>query len=178
MIYPHNSANNLKKILAFVAIAAASAALFAADNLLAADNSQFKLTTEVKEVAHVFALYNSDTKVDASNNTDTVDISKAGTYEKLNVHVESGNILKDKQYTVSVTDTDFKGATECNTSTVATTITVGAVADKNTVTVAGGKVTESTKLTGSEIVVSWTGNADLPADTYTDTITVTVATNY
>lgn len=167
----------MKKILAFVAIAAASAALFAADNLLAADNSQFKLTTKVEEVAHKFALYDDATKVSASHDTATVDISAAGSYDTLNVHVESGNILKDKQYIVSVTDTDFKGTTEGNTATVATTITVGTVADKNTVTVAGGKVLKSTKLDGSEISVSWTGDANLPADTYIDTITVTVATN-
>ena len=44
-------------------------------------------------------------------------------------------------------------------------------------TVPGGKITKPTQVADTQISISWKGDKTLPADVYTDTITVEITAN-
>lgn len=177
----------MKKILAFVAIAAASAALFAADTLPLKINKGFQLVTKVKGVDPVFHLYKDTTVVDNHTFTDgddgvAIDLLKNGSFTGVDVGFEAGaNFAADAHYKVTAEDTGFYlvGNTSKKAGTVTTTVKVATAtgADGATSTVTAGYYGTVTKLANSAITVSWTGDSTLPAASYEDDVTVTIATN-
>ena len=172
----------MKKILAFVAIAAASAALFAADPT----TKGFKLKTKVAEKAPVFHLYQGETPVDGKTFTDgddgvVINLLKDGSFTGVDVGFEAGaNFAKSTSYTVTAEDTDFYVVGDtAKTPKLATTVNVGgangATGNKSQDFLAYYKGV--TKLDNSAIEVSWTGDSTLAAASYQDDVTVTIAVN-
>lgn len=184
----------MKKVLSVLAVLAVAAG-FAFADAAAADNfgsngNTFKLKTTVKAQPHVFFLSTdsgssalaADAVVD-----ENVDLTKDGTYDSVKLYLKAdGNQTKEKSYTVTVSDTDFVGVAN-SAAKVETTLALS----KTAITVPAGKtsVTEESTVTisvpagktslteVSTVTVNWTGVPALAADTYVDTITVTVAAN-
>lgn len=165
----------MKKVLSVLAVLAVAAGFaFAAENSDTNGNI-FKLKTTVDAQPHVFFLSTDDGASAVAANAivkDDVDLTNDGTYEGVKLYLAAGgNQTKPVTYNFSVSDTDFIGATEGNTATVKTTVALSKTGD----TVKAGKVANNVE--EATVTVSWKGVPLLAADTYIDTITVTVATN-
>lgn len=167
----------MKKILAFVAIAAASAALFAADST----TKGFKLKTTVDPVAATFELYDGAKIADnAEYHVVLTDESKAkfdGVFVRF---AADANFGAKTTFKVTASDTGFYVSGGNSTDVkVETTVKVGGAAgatghDSQEFV---GYVTKETKLKDSDIVVTWTANPQLAAASYQDDVTVTIAVN-
>lgn len=172
----------MKRVLALLTTLLSSAALFATDPV----SAQFKLTTTIPVEPHQFELYDGNAP---AGEEALVSITKDGDYDTLSIYVISGNYLDDQTYTMKVMDTDFVGSNPNNTATVETKLKLadGSIAKepenglqgevKKDMTVPGGKITKPTPVADTQINISWKGRKDLPADVYTDTITVTITAN-
>jgi|GEM_PF-2637377 len=182
----------MKKVLSVLAVLAVAAGFAFAD---AAANSgsngnTFKLKTTVEAHPHVFFL-STDKGVTAlaadAIVKDDVDLTTSGTYDSVKLYLAAdGNQTKKKSYTVTVSDRDFVG-TDNPEMTVTTDVVLSlsetaisalaaSLTEKSTATISvpAGK-TSLTEV--STVTVNWTGVPALAADTYVDTITVTVAAN-
>ena len=184
----------MKKVLSVLAVLAVAAGFAFADAAANFDSNgnTFKLKTTVEAHPHVFFLSTdggsnalaADEVVDKN-----VDLTKDGTYDSVKLYLAvGGNQTKEKSYTVTVSDTDFVG--DANSATTVKTdvvlslseTAISALAGKPnltekstaTISVPAGK-TSLTEV--STVTVNWTGVPALAADTYVDTITVTVAAN-
>lgn len=163
----------MKKVLSVLAVlAVAGVSAFAADNF-GSNGNTFKLKTTVDAQPHVFFL-----STDGGANAlaadaivkDDVDLTTSGTYDSVKLYLAAGgNQTTSKSYTVSVADTDFVGVANSAVK-VATDLALSETA----ITVPAGKTSVTPE---STVTVSWTGVPTLAADTYIDTITVTVAAN-
>lgn len=189
----------MKKVLSVLAVLAVVAGFAFADAVanFGSNGNTFKLTTTVKAQPHVFFLStDSGSSALAANAVvdENVDLTKDGTYDSVKLYLKAdGNQTKEKSYTVTVSDTDFVGdansATTVKTDVVLslsetaisapageTPTTIPEASEKSTATISvpAGK-TSLTEV--STVTVKWTGVPALAADTYVDTITVTVAAN-
>lgn len=186
----------MKKVLSVLAVLAVAAGFAFADAAAAANfgsnGNTFKLKTTVKAHPHVFFLStNGGTSALAADAIvkEDVDLTTSGTYDSVKLYLAAGgNQTTSKSYTVTVSDTDFVG--DANSATTVETdvvlslseTAISALAGKPsltekstaTISVPAGK-TSLTEV--STVTVNWTGVPALAADTYVDTITVTVAAN-
>lgn len=181
----------MKKVLSVLAVLAVAAG-FAFADAAANFGSTFKLKTTVKAQPHVFFLSTdsgssalaADAVVD-----ENVDLTKDGTYDSVKLYLAAGgNQNAEKSYTVSVADTDFVG--DANSATTVKTDVVLSLSE-TAISALAGKPSPTEKSTApisvpagktsltevSTVTVNWTGVPALAADTYVDTITVTVAAN-
>lgn len=170
----------MKKVLSVLAVlAVAGVSAFAADNF-GSNGNTFKLKTTVAAQPHVFFL-----STDGGSNAlaadavvdENVDLTKDGTYDSVKLYLKAdGNQTEEKSYTVTVSDTDFVG--DANSATKVKTDVVLSLSEKSTATATISVPAGKTSLTEvSTVTVKWTGVPALAADTYADTITVTVAAN-
>lgn len=168
----------MKKVLSVLAVLAVAAGFAFADADAAANfgsnGNTFKLKTTVKAQPHVFFLSTdggsnalaADEVVDKN-----VDLTKDGTYDGVKLYLAAGgNQTMLKEYTVTVEDTDFKGVANPDAK-----VKTNVVMSETTIKVPAGKTSLTPE---STVTVSWTGDSDLAADTYIDTITVTVGSNH
>ena len=186
----------MKKVLSVLAVLAVAAGFAFADAAanFGSNGNTFKLKTTVEAHPHVFFL-STDKGVTAlaagADNfvKENVDLTTEGSYNGVKLYLAAdGNQTKEKSYTVTVSDTDFVG--DANSATTVKTdvvlslseTAISALAGKPsltekstaTISVPAGK-TSLTEV--STVTVNWTGVPALAADTYVDTITVTVAAN-
>ena len=163
----------MKKILSVLAVLV----VFAADNF-GANGNQFQLQTKIAAKDHVFYLSTDGRNALAKDEIveTSVDLTQAGSYEGVSLWLaEGGNQSVEATYAVSVNNTGFKGVTPTNKDTHPSTVTFKDSGIATTsVTVAAGPTAKGEK---AKIKVEWAGNPDLTADTYVDTITVTVTKN-
>ena len=161
----------MKKVLSVLAVLAlAGVSAFAADHFDTNGNT-FKLKTTVDAQPHVFFLSTDGTTAikDTDGPVATVDLTQSGSYSGVSLYLaKDGNQNGSVKYEVTVEDSDFVGQTNSGTK-VETTLSI----DKPTFSVPAGKTSLTKEAT---ITVNWTGKPALAADTYIDTITVTVAT--
>lgn len=169
----------MKKILSVLAVlAVASGVVFAVDNSF---EGRFRLETSIEEQPHVFFLSvkpDGDALADNTVVKNDVDLTKAGSYNGVSLWIAAGgNHGKDVMYKVTVSNTGFEGANKTHPATVILT-----EPDKETPSVTAGPTANITvgagpteKMHLKTVKVDWVGDPKLPADTYVDTITVTVA---
>ena len=163
-----------KKVLSVLAVlAVAGVSAFAADNF-GSNGNTFKLKTTVAAQDHVFFL-----STDGGANAlaadkvvkEDVDLTTSGTYDSVKLYLAAGgNQTTSKSYTVSVADTDFVGVANS-----AVKVVTDLALSETAITVPAGKTSLTEE---STVTVSWTGVPTLAADTYIDTITVTVASTH
>ena len=162
----------MKKVLSVLAVlAVAGVSAFAAAANFGSNGNTFKLKTTVDAQPHVFFLStNGGTSALAADAIvkEDVDLTTSGTYDSVKLYLAAGgNQTTSKSYTVSVTDADFVGDANSDAK-VATELSLSVI----DITVPAGKTSVTEE---STVTVSWTGVPTLAADTYIDTITVTVA---
>lgn len=165
----------MKKVLSVLAVLAVAGGFAFADAAanFGSNGNTFKLKTTVDAQPHVFFLSTDGgaTALAADKVVkEDVDLTTDGTYDSVKLYLaKDGNQNKTKTYTVSVADTGFVGVAN-SAAKVETKLALS----KTDISVPAGKTSVTPE---STVTVSWTGVPTLAADTYIDTITVTVASN-